>query len=159
MGHSKSKSRRRESSHFTNQRLPTRVNDPFARVSRNYQRQFDDWDVPEERYVTRQTELVSPRRSRANLRLVEDRRRYHPDGARRPAIGFNKWAPRVIVPKWAALGGAAVTAKLAFSSPDQVALCVRRKIRREVMFAKGKGGRRGQRRPRRSWYSRISCRR
>lgn len=45
-----------------------------------------------------------------------------------------------------------------FSIPRQVATCVRRKIRKEVMFAlklRGKGS--GSRRRKRNFWSRISC--
>jgi len=156
MGHSKSKSRRRESSHFTNQRLPTSRVDHYRR-SVSPRSEFDGWEA-EPRYVTHTAEPVRSRR-KTNLRLVEDRRQWHPDGPRRAATAFNRFAPRLIVPKWAALGGAAVTSKIAFSDPSSVAICIRRKTRREVIFAKRKSGRRGQRRLKRNWFSKIHCRR
>lgn len=148
MGRSKTTRRRRESSHFTNHRLPTRSIGPVR---------YDD-PFTENRYVT-EVHQAQPTRRRANLRLVEDRRRFHPEGPRRRAAAFNRWAPRIITPGWAALGGAAVTAKLAFAEPSSVAICVRRKQRREVLLARGHGGKKGQRRPKRNWYSNIRCRR
>lgn len=48
---------------------------------------------------------------------------------------------------------------IAFEAPSRVVLCVRRSVRKEVMFASGKAGRRGQRPPRRNQFSDISCRR
>lgn len=47
----------------------------------------------------------------------------------------------------------------AFAEPEAVTVCVRRKQRREVIFASGRGGRRGQRPPRFNWRSKIQCRR
>lgn len=167
MGRSKKSGRRSYQRNSNVATLPTRV--PSLRVSRF---DIDPWGdsfkksdlvgpyalditAPENRYVTERAR----RPRRRHLRLLEDRRQWHPDGARRAAKAFNRWAPRVVVPKWAALGGAAVTAKLAFTDPSSVAICVRRKIRREVMFARGHSGRRGQRRPKRNWFSTIRCRR
>lgn len=164
MGRSKSKSRRGLQRTSNLIRLPTRV--PSLRVTlqaapwdrddawspvRSRMESFQNWET-----TKRATDRA--KRSR-NLRLVEDRRRFHPEGRRRPARAFNRWAPRIITPGWAALGGAAVTAKLAFAEPSSVAICVRRKQRREVLLARGHGGKKGQRRPKRNWYSNIRCRR
>lgn len=44
-----------------------------------------------------------------------------------------------------------------FSDPRRVIICVRRKIRKEVLHALRKSGRSGQRRPRRTTYSNIRC--
>ena len=41
--------------------------------------------------------------------------------------------------------------------PRDAVICARRKIRKEVIFAKGKAGRGGQRRPRRNDYSNVVC--
>lgn len=43
-----------------------------------------------------------------------------------------------------------------FESPLKVITCVRRKIRREIMFAKRRAGG-GNRKPRRTWRSDVSC--
>lgn len=163
MGRSKNKSGRRGFRTTANViTLPTRV--PYLRVGHFSRRELSEVDYDRQAVAARamrQTDDMFRRREarRANLRLVEDRRRWHPEGQKRAARAFNRWSPRVITPKWAALGGAAITAKLAFAGPSSVAICVRRKRRREVLMAKGYGGRRGQRRPRRSWYSNIRCRR
>lgn len=45
----------------------------------------------------------------------------------------------------------------AFAAPRRVLICVRRKQRKEVLFAKNKAGRRGQRRPKFNRFSEISC--
>lgn len=85
---------------------------------------------------------------------VSDRRRYHPEGRYRPATALIKDAARVVVGK--------EPHSLLFNLPNIVAICVRRKTRREVLFAldrhhrKGSGG--GRRKPRkRNNYSGIKC--
>lgn len=45
-----------------------------------------------------------------------------------------------------------------FVLPRSAVVCARRKIRKEVIFAKGKAGRGGQRRPRRNARSYLVCR-
>lgn len=146
MGRSNNSRRRRDNFSISNRRLPTQSIVPVA---------YDPWDTG---YVT-EVSYSKPARRRSSLRLVEDRRQWHPVGPQMPARAWNRNATRVIVPRYAKLAGTAVTAKLAFSGPSSVAICVRRKRRREIMFAKGFGGRRGQRRPKRNWYSSIRCRR
>lgn len=44
-----------------------------------------------------------------------------------------------------------------FSSPSRVIICIRRKIRKEVLHALKKSGKSGQRNPRRTAYSNIRC--
>lgn len=148
--------------------LPTRV--PSLRITNRFSPvrsrvvSYDAWEQTESainRAVggeERRRRRLGPTRSR-QIRLLEDRRYWHPIGPQRPARAWNMNAARVSVPTYAKLAGAAVTAKLAFAGPASVAICVRRSRRREVMFALRKGGRRGQRRPRRNWYSSIRCRR
>lgn len=46
-----------------------------------------------------------------------------------------------------------------FSLPSSVVVCVRRGVRKEVIFAKNKAGRNGQRKSRRTSSSHISCKR
>jgi len=43
---------------------------------------------------------------------------------------------------------------VAFGDPDTVAICQRRKVRKEVLIARGG---RGAKRPKRKWYSNIRC--
>lgn len=54
-------------------------------------------------------------------------------------------------------GRSQVPFRLAFQAPSETVVCVRRSRRKEVLFAKGKAGKRGQRRPRRSAWSDIKC--
>jgi len=43
---------------------------------------------------------------------------------------------------------------VSFGDPDTVAICQRRKVRKEVLIARGG---RGAKRPKRKWYSKIRC--
>lgn len=47
--------------------------------------------------------------------------------------------------------------QIAFSAPAETLVCVRRRRRKEVLFAKRKTGKGGQRRPRRSKWSNYKC--
>lgn len=92
------------------------------------------------------------------LREVEDRRTYHPLEDFRPArnvlgalAGPVRVTPKNKSKPFLAHG-------LSFSAPKTVALCVRRKRRKEVLFAKNKtrAGAKSRRR-RRNWFSAIGC--
>lgn len=86
-----------------------------------------------------------------HLRLLEDRRLYKPDARTRPPAASPQRAARVKA-KPNRFNG------LQFSIPNRVAICIRRKIRREVMHAlklRKKGA--GSRNRRRNFWSRISC--
>lgn len=87
---------------------------------------------------------------------VEDRRTYHPD-VYRPVRSTRVPRHRLIVP--ARAQKAARPARLfsvGFRNPSELLVCVRRKVRREVLLAKGRGGG-GHRRPRRNAYSDVRC--
>lgn len=114
----------------------------------------------------------------ANLMAMEDRRLYHPEGVNRPAVlpgssdlvtrGTTSYVANYFKNLGYDLSGRRyvdrarnyVGAGLAFRDPSRVAICVRRKIRKEVIFAlsphrrigSGKGKRR-----RRNWASSIRC--
>lgn len=101
-----------------------------------------------------------------SLTLYEDRRQFHPEGIYAPAKSFNSTRHRIAVPKsnykvplsqYSALGQTYPTYKLAFEAPTKVLVCVRRKIRKQVLHALSKTGKVGQNRPKISDYSHISC--
>lgn len=50
------------------------------------------------------------------------------------------------------------TERIAFKDRKRVLVCVRRRVRREVLHASRKTGQRGQKRPRWNGWSRIKCR-
>jgi len=86
-----------------------------------------------------------------SVRSLEDRRLFHPERFRRPAASVLRTDRSV---REVFRGKRAV---MMFSVPKRVSICVRRKERREVLFAKGKGGG-GKRHPRRNYWSSVSCR-
>lgn len=105
--------------------------------------------------------LLSPLAPSDPLVEIEDRRSYHPERGSRPALYSSR--PRLVEksklpPRVARFRPSQTQARLAFSDPENVVVCVRRKDRREVLFAKRKTGRGGRRPRRRSWMSQLSCR-
>jgi len=92
------------------------------------------------------------------LHEIEDRRRYHPEGKGRPATTFRAIPSRFKVgtvpfPKAKPQTGTPWDVRtqsnesppwqIAFEEPSRVLVCVRRKIRKEVLHAFGIAGRRG----------------
>lgn len=104
---------------------------------------------------------------------VEDRRVFHFDGPNRPALLDDGRPSKVrlrdrpknrnrVKPQAYRFGPKVYSqtkAILAFAEPDRTVVCIRRQTRKEVLFAKKRAGRGGMRRPKRSWLSKISCRR
>lgn len=103
-------------------------------------------------------------RSGRDLRRVEDRRTFYPSRIR-PVRMLQRRQARITlaaVPKRAArhlARGRRLKAPtgLFFSHPRSVLVCVRRKVRREVILASGKGGRRRRRRARFNENSFVRC--
>lgn len=95
------------------------------------------------------------------LTVYEDRRLFHPDPL--PAArSFNRRVARIVehprnvnVPS--RLSGRSFSTRFSFDVPADVLVCVRRKIRKEVIHAIGKSGKAGQRPPRRNQWSDIHC--
>lgn len=145
-------------------RLPGRDPTPIARRSR----------PREQRFPSTESDFLSlplpslPRVPR--LSLLEDRRLFTPSPLGsplpfRPALRSNFKPARLVVdtnvnrPGRSTWPAAFPSWKLAFQAPRGVMVCVRRHIRREVIHALGKAGIRGQKKPRRTAYSSVSCRR
>ncbi len=80
------------------------------------------------------------------LRLYEDRREWHP--AKTRPIGTFSTGPVGIVQ---------AKSSLAFKDSSRVLICVRRKIRKQIIHALGHAGKIGQKSPRRNENSQISC--
>lgn len=107
------------------------------------------------------------------LREIEDRRTWHPEGVSRPARSFNRSRHLLTVYKSphkeiTIQGGYqspfaikklfdTVPVGVQFQTPYKVLICVRRQQRKEVMFAKNKAGRGGQKSPIYSEYSSVRC--
>lgn len=98
------------------------------------------------------------------VRSLDDRRAFHPDDFFRPAASVfgddarvverasaaPSRSPKVKFSRPAALG-------FHFNVPERVAVCVRRKSRREVLFAKRRQGR-GARSPKKfNYWSTVRC--
>lgn len=148
---SKSKRRGRGTSDTANRRLP--LSPPYSLSPYDYSRQLS-FDF------------------KSALRALEDRRTYHPEGDFRPAQTFRSPRYRIVVADRPRMSRRpkdplrlsrslyrGTKATLAFEAPQEVAICIRRQRRKEVLHAKQKTGRgKGkQRRPRRNAYSKISC--
>lgn len=100
------------------------------------------------------------------LSEIEDRRRFHPEGSRRPATTFRSLPARLKVRNLPLQKGTPYTGQqisefptyqLGFINPSRVLVCVRRSVRKQVLFATGFSGRNGGRRYRLTENSRISC--
>lgn len=110
-------------------------------------------------------EMPSPRLSpMAYLSEIEDRRRYDPSGGTSPARSVSRPQHTLVLPQPKnpdRLGNRVRNSQLpsgvAFQSPEKVLVCIRRKMRKEVLHALKKAGKTGQKRPRRSYYSDIHC--
>lgn len=117
----------------------------------------DSYDpVTGELFVPAPVHFASSLHYRQLVANMEDRRRHV----------FNVWSPpravrrsdaRIVVRSSKVLGRATFSG-LKFSVPERVALCAKRKIRREIMFARGHGGQGGAKRSyRRNRFSGIGC--
>lgn len=86
-----------------------------------------------------------------------DRRRYKADYTVAPASP-NRNASRVVVDKFGKSVRAQTKAPLRFNIPNLVTICAKRALRKEVLHALGKTGRRGfRKKPRRNFWSAIVC--
>lgn len=95
-----------------------------------------------------------------NLSLLDDNRRFHPMGPLRPVAATRRYAralverapikPSTYKPTFPSL-------KLGFAVPEKVARCVRRKTRREVMFATRQTGKGARSRRKRDYWSNVRC--
>ena len=108
----------------------------------------------------------APARGSSSLRVFEDRREYNPEGDLAPARSFSyprhrlkTVTPRSGVPSLnRSIGFEPVPIGVGFANPSKVLICVRRKMRREVMFARGHAGRAGnQFKHRTNEYSGVRC--
>lgn len=130
--------------------------------SRSYRR---DYHYP----ITRRSlPIRRAKKPLPNLTHYEDRRLWHPENNNAPAKSFNRSRHRLIVPKRNNRSVSAPSYSLhhlfealpvtiGFEAPKKVLVCVRRKVRKEILFALNKTGKRGQKRPRWNEYSHVQC--
>lgn len=136
-----------------------------SRISRRDVNIIANRRLPTDLSLPRSIQAVLNRR--LSLSLIEDRRVFHPDGLARPARSLYRRRPRlrVIQPRLerrsknvtSRLARSSTPSFFAFADAPRVAVCVRRKVRQEVLHALKKTGSKGQRRPRRSFTSSIVC--
>lgn len=118
--------------------------------------------------MTRQLDLFDVSPSKTRLRQYEDRRTYHPLGDVAPPKTLQGKLARIIANKTNHTVFEATNLKsklpnipspiaVAFSQPENVLVCVRRKIRKEVLHALKLNGRNGSARSRRNSNSDIRC--
>lgn len=92
---------------------------------------------------------------------IEDARHYSPERVR-PAKGLSKGAARIIAGPSRSLRSLSnkvfAPDVFKFNKPHNVAVCVRRQRRKEVLFALKRNGKGSRSRRRRNAYSDISCR-
>lgn len=113
----------------------------------------------------------------SSLSLFEDRRQFHPEGSARPARSFASSRHRlrllgVPVARAVRPSGSRydfssrrfvpLPYRIGFENPTRILLCVRRRVRREVLHALGVAGIGGAarklfKRPTRNEYSSIGC--
>lgn len=101
-------------------------------------------------------ELRALDQARAIVRAIEDRRTWHPQRALRPA-GAVPRAARRLVHSVSTARGFFPPSRFSFAVPKKVAICVRRKTRREVLFAKRSTGKGAKSPRRRNRWSNIGC--
>lgn len=103
--------------------------------------------------------LLTSRPSMAPI-LIEDRRTYHPDGLFRPPGSLNRSARQLVIAPIKSPAGKykfkGFSPNTTFRDSSKVAVCHRRKTRREVLFAKGVGGGR-VRKGKRNYLSNFHC--
>lgn len=127
-----------------------------------------DRDTPEADAVLHQplAQLLSPAPMPAralvtyqptNLLDVEDRRSYHPQNIFRAPKQFSGHPVKPHVIKNQPKFKNQLPFGLKFAVPENTVICVRRKQRREVIFAKNKSGGGSRRKPRKNWNSKIGC--
>lgn len=88
---------------------------------------------------------------------IEDRRTFAPDGRARSTRSSRRSRIPFIAHDLSSIrSNFSVPVHIGFKAPRYVAVCVRRKQRREVLMAKGKGGGR-HRRPKRNNLSSVRC--
>lgn len=148
----KSNRRRRDNNTIANRRLPP-TNYKLSRDDARRQLSFDFF---------------------RDMRPIEDRRTWHPEGPARPARSFRQARHRLVwtnpvrksLPNFSSDPvnvfrslWRSVPYAIGFENPDSVLVCARRRIREQVLHAFRKTGRRGQKKPRFSFYSKISCKR
>lgn len=94
------------------------------------------------------------------LGVFEDRRSFDPAGRFRGARSYSYGDGLLVDRSDVRVGRTEAplfSGHVGFAKPDRVYVCIRRKQRREVLMATGRGGGRHSRKYRRNYYSDIRC--
>lgn len=97
----------------------------------------------------KQLQLYNSFMKSAELSATPDRRAFRPDKTINPPASIRRGATRIRTgyhPR-----------SLNFHTPNLIALCVRRKVRKEVLHALRKAGKGGQKKRKLNFWSRIGC--
>lgn len=117
-------------------------------------------NVPVRSLLPPRVQVVRPR-VRPVLRVIEDRRTFHPLREMRPVLTFSRRDQRRIVEKAKSVPrpyrDPFPSLRLGFAVPHKVAICVRRKQRREALFAFNRQGPGARARRRRTETSKLHC--
>lgn len=125
----------------------------MARRGRNRERDTIDIASPTVHYQTNTLRDLEQLVERSYWQELDDGREWHPEGKFRPAAAVDR-ADRAIVDVQRPYSRTVV----GFANPNGVAVCVRRKTRREVLFAFNKArGRGGSARKRYTRNSSVKC--
>lgn len=108
-------------------------------------------------FVPAPVHLASSRHYRSLIAQMEDRRRFAFDPFT-PPVSVRRSDRRIVV-RSSVVAGKSTFGGMKFSVPERVALCAKRKIRREIMFAFGRSGGGSRRKPfnRRNYWSQFGC--
>lgn len=126
----------------------------MARRRRNRSGERDHFS-PITNFVVRRS-MILP--SSSPVKLLEDRRYYHPLDLFRPAAALHRSDADVIErrpPQKASFPKLFPAGISSFRVPEKVSICARREERREVLFATR--GLNGSKRKRRNYFSSVSC--
>lgn len=116
----------------------------------------DTPDIASEPFLPRPLVVVpAPRLSPSVLPDLEDRRRFNPTKTVTPPKSIRKDQARLTHRQTRYFKNDPIK----FADPTRIALCARREIRKEVLHAKKIAGRSGLKKPRRNFWSSISCKR
>lgn len=88
--------------------------------------------------------------------VLDDRRMWHPERVFRPAFSLKRAATQLVLKKPTAHQKPRLTEGLAFKDPRKVLICVRRRIRKNIMHAIGAAGGKVKK-PRRNYWSDVTC--
>lgn len=138
--------------------------------NKNTTRSDDTFDISSDSellrtFIQKNTPAPSPKLHlnppKFNLTQWEDNRAYHPTPAlNRPASAVQRGNARLVIPAAKnpkASPRASLPSQIGFQAPKGVLLCVRRKQRREVLFAKRLRAKGAHSRKHRTRWSDVKC--